>query len=289
MRLNHFKIWPFAVVLLAFLAMLNARASATDSDVLLANVNGETTIGAANDIGTADENFNITTKVFQGVMVPHFPPFTPVDYGRDEPGFFALPSGSSSLPPGASALPASAQVAIHFPSFTVNAQNDSLFYWDGTGSVDFHPISAAQPGVAFSLIPSNPLATTHADGSVHQHSAWGLALGPNGGAVPADGVYLVSPTASVTGLSDSKPFYMLFLVDAAIDNEDDASALKDGLDEGQTVFNGKDYAYFNNARDYVTSNLVPEPSVCALASIPILALVFRRDRARTRRCGRCMS
>src|SRR4051812_11449362 len=120
---NRLRLLRSIVIFTSAFAWLHATAWATDSDVLLANVNGKTTIGAANDIGTADENFNITTKVFQGVMIPDFPPFNPADYGRDEPGFFALGSGSPSTPPGASALPGNAQVTIHFPSFIVGAHS----------------------------------------------------------------------------------------------------------------------------------------------------------------------
>ena len=149
------------------------------------------------------------------------------------------------------------------------------------------PISTAQPGVTSSLIPSSPLATTHADGSLHQHSAWELALGPDGSPAPADGVYLLSLNASVAGLTDSKGFFMLFLVDALITNEDDADALKDGLDSGENVFNGKDYTYFQNARGYVAQNLaVPEPGTLALIGVACVGFVTcRRNPPLGRRLG----
>ena len=140
-----------------------------------------------------------------------------------------------------------------------------MFYWDGTGAVDFQPISTAQPGVAFvAASPATrwppPMPTAHSTSTPPGSLTW-----LDGGPVPADGVYLLSPTASVVGLTDSNPFFMLFLVDHNITNEDDASALKDGLDSGETMFNGKDYTYFNNARDYVQNNLaVPEPTTLAL-------------------------
>lgn len=261
------------VVFVVALTFPNATAWAVDSDVLLANVNGQVAIGAANDLGTADEGFDLTTNLFQGVMVPDFPPFDPVDYGRDEPGFFALGNGSASTPPSASALPGDAQVTIHFPSFAVVSPTDSLFYWNGNGAVNFQPISTAQPGVSLTLHP-NPIATTHADGSLHQHSAWEL---DNGGAgVPADGVYLLSPTASVVGLADSKPFYMLFLVNAAIADEDAADAIKDGLDSGDPAFNS--YIYFNAAADYVREN----PAVMSLLGVACVALAMSGARQRRR-------
>ena len=285
MNRNHSLCLALPIVV--FSAGMTSTAWATDSDVLLANANGQVTIGAANDLGTVDENFNITTRVFQGVLVPDFPPFNPADYGRDEPGFFALGNGNPSTPPGASALPGNAQVTIHFPSFSVGTHADSLFYWNGSGSVDFQPISTAQPGVNLSLHP-NPIANTNADGSLHQHSAWELGLGPDGAPVPADGVYLLAPTASVVGLTDSSRFYLLYLVDVAVTNEDDADTLKDGLDSGQPVFNGKDYTYFNNAADYVRENLAPEPSGLALIGIACLGLAIgaERNRSLDRRQGR---
>jgi hypothetical protein len=72
---------------------------------------------------------------------------------------------------------------------------------------------------------------------------------------------------------------MLFLVDASITNEDDAGALKDGLDSGENVFNGKDYTYFQNAKAYVTENLVPEPTGLALIGIACVGIAGRGSRS----------
>lgn len=288
-RLKFYSHLVSAIVAcVALTALFNGRVLATDSDVMLVDVNGQTTIGAANDIGTADENLNITTKVFQGVLIANQPPFNPVDYGRDEPGFFAPPLGSPLMPDGASALPPNARVDVSMRSFTVGSGTDTLFYWDGNGTaVDFQPISTAQPGVSIVLSPSSPLATTHPDSSLHQHSFWELSLGPDGAPVPADGVYLLSQTAIVAGLTESDPLYMLFLVDHSIDNEDDASALKDGLDAGENTYNGTDYTYFQNARDYVQNNLaVPEPSALTLVGVAVFGVAATPRRKRDRRSGR---
>jgi hypothetical protein len=249
------------------------------SDILLTNVGGKVTIGGANELETMDENFDLTTKVFEGVMIPNFPPFDPKDYGRDEPGFFALASGSMDLPPGAAALPPNAAVSIAFPSFPVGGLTDTLFYWNGTGAIDFQRISTVQPGLSMALNP-NPVGTASASGALHEHAVFEL---DNGGAgVPANGVYLIAPTASVPGLATSRPFYMVWLVDSLIADDEAAEELEGALETDNPVVGGKSFQFFLNAVDYVHDNLaVPEPAsgayfVAALAYIGVLRLKRRR-------------
>ena len=142
------------------------------SDVFLANVGGKVAVGGANELFEPGENFDLTTKVFEGVMYANFPPLAD-EYGRDEPGIFALASGSGSFPAGASALPATAAVTVNLSSFSLGGPSDTLFYWNGTGAIDFQPISTAQPGVTFALDP-DPLGTTDANGSLHEHPVYAL-------------------------------------------------------------------------------------------------------------------
>jgi hypothetical protein len=234
------------------------------SDILLANVGGKVTIGGANELETVDENFDLTTKVFTGVMIPNFPPFDPKDQGRDEPGFFALASGSADLPAGATALPPSAAVSVAFPSFSIGSLSDSMFYWNGTGAINFQRISSVQPGFAMSLVP-NPVGTTSASGALHEHAVFEL---DNGGAgVPANGVYLVSPTVSVPGLATSKRFYMTWLVDSLITDDEAAEELEGALESDTPVVGGKSFQFFLDATDYVQDNLVPEPCSGALFAV----------------------
>src|SRR5690242_7588340 len=109
------------------------RALAADSDTFVTNVGGKVTIGAANNLETVDENFDITTKIFYSPMIPNSPPFDPHDYGFDDPGFFALGSTRvADFPPGTLPLPPGADVTIHFPNFTVAGNTDKLFYWNGS-------------------------------------------------------------------------------------------------------------------------------------------------------------
>jgi hypothetical protein len=263
----------FSIAFAAFSPIANAH-----SDFFLTEVSGQAAIGGANELGTINEDFDLTTQVFEGVMIPNFPPFGPADYGRDEPGFFALSSGSTAFPAGASALPDSASVSINFVPITIGGHTDSLFYWNGSGGVDFQPISLAQPGAAMSLDP-NPIATTGATGSLHDHAAFKLDNGTAG--VPADGVYLVAPSLSVASLSDSSPAFMLWLVDALLVDEDAAEGLETLLEMGQTTYLGKDLAFFETAVSHVEESFVPEPAVGAVSVAMLVGLVtsvrFRRN------------
>jgi hypothetical protein len=273
---NHFKRLIIPTIVLALVTeMLGAGQAWADRDVYLANVSGQVGIGSASHSSPSDPD--LTTRVFARVMQPGFPPFDPADYGLDEPGYFSLPAGNSEIPPGASAPPGNANVTVNLLPFTVNANTSNLFFWNGSGAVNFQPIS--QPGVTMVIDP-NPIGSTGPTGGADIHPAYRL---DNGGAgIPADGVYLTSATVSVTGLTDSPRVYFLHLADVLVMNEDDANQLSDGLDNGQTTFKGKDFGFFLAAQDYVQNNLVPEPSSFSLAVVTITALggsVRRRRRA----------
>jgi hypothetical protein len=258
------------------------RASA-DTDMLVTNVGGRVTIGGADELETVNEHFELTSQVFRREMVPGFPPFDPHDYGHDDPGFFALSSTrAADFPAGASALPANADVTVHFPSFTVGSHTDNLFFWDGGGAVNFQPISTTQPGYAIGLDP-DPVGTTSATGALHEHPTFTLDNGAPG--IPADGVYIDAPTISVTGLPDSKHFFMVWIVDHLIPDQDTADALETALDSaGPPIVNGKNFAYVNQAVSYVQNNLaVPEPSSLVLTGIACVGLVTIAARSRSNR------
>jgi hypothetical protein len=251
------------------------------SDVFLAQVSGQVAVGGANELGTVEENYDLTTQVFEGVMISNFPPFNPADYGRDEPGIDALASGSPLLPPGASALTANSPVTINVVPFKLGNTSSPLYYWNGTGAVNFLPIKATQPEVAMALDP-NPIGTTGASGALHEHPAFTLDNGAAG--VPADGVYLISPTASVPGLIESPHFYMLWLVDALLDDEEAAEGLEEAFENGESVYLGKDFAFFPAAIEYVETNVVPEPATGSLgvaALVGLIAMARRRPVAKS--------
>jgi hypothetical protein len=279
---EHIRRCELAVFLLSVVFLFSKHVPAqAHSDVFLSRVGGQVAIGGANELGTVEESYDLTTRLFEGVMIPDFPPFSPADYGRDEPGILALASGSPAMPAGASALPGSVPVTISFPSFSVEGNIDSLFYWNGSGAVNFQPIATSQPGVGFSL-DANPIGSTEADGSLHVHAAFQLDNGTSG--VPSDGVYVIAPTASVPGLATSERFYMVWLVDALIADDEAAEEVEEAFEAGTFEVLGKDFSYFEEAAQYVHDNLVvPEPASGLLSYVALAGIAMASRRRRGRR------
>jgi len=280
-----------AAALAASLA-LSARPTWAHSDLLVANVAGKTAIGSAEDVDGPDQSFDLTSRVFESILRTGFAPPTPVDYESEEPGFYALhgvddAADLASL--GALPLPAGAAVSAALSSFTIGASTDSLFYWNGIGSVDFQPASVVQPGVTFVFSPPS-FGVSGPQGSLDAHPIYQLNASAG---VPADGVYLIAPQVSVAGLETSEPFYLVLLADALITGEDQLEAveaaleaLEAGAPDAVVDFGGgvtKDFAYYEPAVEWVGENLViPEPASAALALLGIIG-VSRLQRAGGRR------
>jgi hypothetical protein len=263
------------VFALCAVACFTAGAAA-HSDVLLRAQGGKVVIGAADDLAAEEGGpfFDLDTKVFEGVFINPAMPTPPFgyDFERTEPGFFS----AAGLPVGDD-LPANADIALSLSSFSIGAANDLAFYWDGTGEVDFQPLSIAQPGVSFTFAPMSPtpFASTDGSGAVDDHPLFGLT----GGA--ADGVYLVSPVVSVTGLIDSDPFYMVWLASSVLVDDETAEELEGALElyeEGgpDPIVGGVNFAFFEEAVEFVGA--IPEPSTALLAMLATAVVGVTRRR-----------
>ncbi len=279
-RKNHFPILLttcFAIVL----SVSPASADTVHFDVLLTGSSGNLITGGYND----DLSTGIAPmRVFSGEAVSSDGDPAASD---DEPGFRAPNQtflNSPGMTPTAklSALPGNTNLLFRLVPMTISGTNRNLFFWDGTGAVNFGPLSsgyglslagdfgsASITGASNSSSLEFVLKTTSADGSLdpgHPHFTTKI---DNAGATPAQGFYLFSMQFSISGLSASVPAYFVYGVY-------DAGSLPN--------FEQFDLAHAA-AETWVENNLVavPEPSSVVLAGLGVVGLVGAELRRRMRR------
>ncbi|MEQ8847341.1 PEP-CTERM sorting domain-containing protein [Botrimarina sp.] len=253
------------------LACLLAPASAAlghggGGDIAVFETDGQVDVGFAilDDDDIEQVAFDPTDKVFQAVLTPLVgsPAFIPWDVGSSEPGYDANETD----------LPAEAEIRWN----TV-----AISHWDGAGQVAFAPTTAVEGGYA----PQPNL--TDSLGGFHAHPTFGLSDLTDDGAPIADGVYLVELTASVTGLADSDPFYLVTLVDNLVSSQADPVAAAEALGEatrnfiddpaaGAPELGGKDFSFYADAIGYAESLVIPEPGTALLAAAALAAAAARR-------------
>ncbi len=282
---NQYRQVLLAVLVIAVSA---ASAAAKHSDALLVSVNGQVVVGTASDIDGPHEELALDAGVFELIMRSGFAPPVPADYETGEPGFFALHGTADAADLaalGAGPLPGGAQVSAELTTFNVGGSVDTLFYWNGVGAIDFQSAADALPAVQFGFSPV-AFGTTGAGGALDGHPIY--QLNAPGAAKPADGVYLVAPRIGVTGLDPSAPFYAVVLVDALITGEDELELVEHALDDLEAGalnalvdFGGvtKDFAFYEEAVEWVESNLiVPEPATPLLALVAAVLVAARTRR-----------
>ena len=279
MYLTHQRVLSLAV----FTAAVACSASVfAHSDVLFGNVGGKVTLGTAEDLGDPNnETLTLfpagTNGAFESIMRVGAPA---ADYESDEPGFYSDPTEL-----GANAVPAGLDVFVTTTSFTVDGATADLFYWDGTGPVDFDP-APANTSFEFEQDPNTGIGTTTA-GVFDDHPEFLLDADPN--AVPADGVYLVSFAVEIDTLTTSDSSIAVLLVDQLIvssffaeEVEEAVEALEGGAPNAEVDFGGgiiKDFAFYEEAVEYVEDNLVvPEPTTGLIAFVALGLAAVSRNR-----------
>jgi hypothetical protein len=207
--------------------------------------------------------FDPNDKVFNAILLPQPPVPGLPDVGSSEPGY---DGNENELTPNA--------------PLTVTVQ--SLTYWNGVGDMSFSPAVGVDP----SYTPNT--ANVMPDGGFHAHLIFGLT-DTTADALPLpDGVYLAELTASVPGLTESDPYYLVTLVDEIVSNsstpEDDAEAIgelvraymEDPTGAPAPIFGGKDFTFYADA---IRSVEIPEPASYLLAAMAAVGLfVVRRTR-----------
>ncbi|QDS98732.1 hypothetical protein [Adhaeretor mobilis] len=186
---------------------------AQHTDILIQDVGDRLTSGDADfDTGQWTLGARIYSQVFDS------------DFAVNDPGWNALGTGSPDLPDGAEALPANTDLSWDFLPLKIDGTAANLFFWDGTGNVQFGALPA--PTYALSLqsksgfiaadgsnqlIQGGVIQDTDSIGSIHRHRFFFLDDGDGDlGVDPQDGIYLFSIRARMEGLDRSKPFYFLF-------------------------------------------------------------------------------
>ncbi|MCA9304354.1 MAG: hypothetical protein KC996_09550 [Phycisphaerales bacterium] len=233
-----------------FVSLAASGALAQHADLLLIKdlegnlLTGQYDFDSAQVVGTG-------TRVYEG----EFDAFGV----SDEPGINAL--SGSNIPTGYAALDGNAAVSFGANAFEINGTVSNLWYWDGTGPVDFSvsantlTISKAPSSIFSATLDGSgsdvdgfTIETTSSDGFLHKHIDFALSDIDAGSA----GFYLWSMDFSVGG-STSEGVY--FVHGFGIHNEEAHEA----------------------AIDWVSANLVPAPAgVLALLGLPMLAAHRRR-------------
>ncbi len=203
-------------------------------------------------------------RVFEGEFEG---PFSNV-WTIDEPGFNALSSNVSGLPAGYTTLPGSTPVSFDAKAFTIGSSTANLWHWDGSGAVDFTPVTSPtvlqiskSPTAVFSAILDGTASdvtgfvidTTSTLGFLHKHidfSVYNSDL-----TAPDTGFYLWSLVLEVSELQ-SQPLF--FVHGLGIEDEEAHEA----------------------AIEFVRNTFIPEPnSFVAMAGL-CLAVLLRRRRGR---------
>ena len=189
-------------------------AYAQHSDVLIQDVDDRLHSGTADfDSG----NWIIGARSFAGEFDS--------DFAVNDPGWNALGVGSPAMPAGAEALPANTDLEWDFLPMMIDGTAANLFYWNGTGDVQFGTLPAANYELSMqsksagfigvdgsaALLPGEVIDDTDSIGSLHRHRFFFLDDGDgNLGTDPADGIYLFTIRTRVINLDRSAPIFFLF-------------------------------------------------------------------------------
>jgi len=196
-----------AIISASILASLaSTSAIAQHADLLLIKDLDGTLISGQYDFDDGDV-LNTDTRVYEGEF--------DVFGVTDEPGFNAVSSGN--IPSGFAALDGNTDLTFTANAFDIGGAVSNLWYWDGTGAVDFGistntlTVSKA-PSVIFSAtldgsvsgVDGFTIDTTGSDGFLHKHIDFALS-----GIAPSDGGFYLWSMDFHVGDSTSDSVYFV--------------------------------------------------------------------------------
>ena len=276
--LVRLRLAPVAALLGLWAAQGRGVAAEVHYDVLVTSLSGTLVTGGFNH---GDLSAFAPLRVFKGESLG-VGPADPYQ-SSEEPGFEASSQtyldGPAMTPAGLyAALSGSTALTYTFQPITIGASTRNLFFWDGTGAVNFSPLTGAQSlslirsgfggwtrtitGTSAGVVNGATIDTTDAAGEIHKHLTTEIA---SGGAGPATGFYLFALQFQMSGFAPSADSYFVY---GAYDTE-----------------NPPDLVAFDVAHDAAygwvetTFIAVPEPASLALAAGgAVLAVGFLRRR-----------
>jgi len=238
-----------SLITLASLTVVSSIASAQHADLLVIRDDAGNLLTGQYDFDTGSI-VNTNTRVYEG----EFDQFGTTD----EPGFNAL--SSSNIPAGFQALPAISELTFNANAFSIGNQVANLFFWDGTGEVDFTQSSNA---LTISKAPSNIFNATLDGGS---SDVDGFAIDTTS----SDGFLHKHIDAGLMDISESAHGFYLWSFDLTIDGSTtDPIFFVHG-------FGLEDEVAHEAAIDWVNGNLVPAPGALSMLALGGLTATRRR-------------
>ena len=248
----------------AIAAAATAPAQADEEEAhvdafLYVDSDGRLTTGGYDFEGTAISTLN--TRVYEAEFD---------EFGTtDEPGFNAVPQ--SGLPAGSTALPANTPVTFNAVGIDLGTSQSNLLHWNGTGVVDFAPVTGdtnlvirKPQGLSFASITLDgsdadvagfEIDTTNGSGFLHRHIDFIINDGDFLPDLVDDGFYLFALELSVGAGLVSEPTYFVHGFGNHTEEAHEAAVA------------------------FVESTLVPEPASAAVFGLAGLALLRRRRQA----------
>ena len=206
----------FVAVALSIFVSVSAEVQAQHFfDVIVQSVDDRVASGSGN---SSNGTWSIGQRSYLGE-------FDSDDYAVNDPGWGTFGTGSPSLPAGADPLPALTDLEWDFLPMKIDNTISNLFYWDGSGTVQFgdlpsagYELSMQSRTAGFIPVDGSPafvqgeiIDKTDSIGAIHEHRFFFLDDGDGNLATdPADGIYLISLRPRVNGLDRSKPIFLVF-------------------------------------------------------------------------------
>lgn len=282
------KLWFAMAVVAGSAAWAFAGEGHYDVFVTSTGAGSKLILGGYDDTAPAATVPEGQMRVFGGEVVGSGTALPYETEAPGEPGFGAgnqaFLSGTSTSPSGVyTALAPSTPLTFSFQPMTIGAATRNVFFWDGSGEVNFAPVggnvtvgltkyggggwTVSVSGTSAGVQAGNTIANTGTAGALHAHLYTSIA---KDGAAPDQGFYLLSLQLGMTGYTPSDPLYYVF----------------GALDPAALAPQFADLAAFEAAHGlaeaWVEANIanVPEPAtgVLAMSSIAVVAFMARRQR-----------